>query len=171
MYEKTIAVLLTIIFLSVLFTACSDANNVLETTTTTTKTTTTTITTTQPEIDREDVLPSEPSEMTFKMNSVGGIDVNWQHKYTGDKDIKYYTVTFHLYNSVGDEVYDEITNNAIKQVRVSGPVYPGDTLIVFTDALFYSQTCSKVQIDEIKFEYMDGTTAEFWYGWSNGVRY
>ena len=114
--KKTIAVLLTIFFLSVLFTACSDVNNVLETTTTTT-TTTTTITTTQPEIDREDVLPGEPSEMTFKMNSVGGIDVDWQHKYTGDKDIKYYTVTFHLYNSVGDEVYDEITNNAIKQVK------------------------------------------------------
>lgn len=168
--KKAGKVLLTIIILSVLFSACSNTNNIVETTTTTT-TTTTTITTTQPEIDKNDVLPGEPSKMIFEMNSVGGIDVNWQHKYTGDKDIKYYTVTFHLYNSVDDEVYDEITNNATRQVRVSGPVHHGDTLIVYGDALFYSQACSKVQIDEIKFEYMDGTTAEFWYGWYSGVSF
>lgn len=83
----------------------------------------------------------------------------------------YYTVTFHMFNSVEDEVYDTITGEATRQVRVSGPVHPGDTLIVYTDTLFYAQLCSKVQIDEIKFDYMDGTSAEFWYGWYSTVSY
>lgn len=84
-----------------------------------------------------------------------------ESKYTGDKEIKYYTVNFHLYNSVEDEVRDEIKGKSEHSFRVSGPVANGENLIVFDENLLYCSACTKVQIDTIKFEYMDGTEDEF----------
>lgn len=151
-----------------------DENTTIDTTTvsstTTTTTTTTKPTTTQPKIERDDVLPDTP---TFEctMNSVGGIRVVWKSRYTGEKDIKYYTVYFHLYNSVEDEAYDEIYNKSEHSMKVVGPVSNGESLVVYSDPLIYCKSCAKIQIDKIKLEYFDGTTDEFWYGWYCGVGY
>lgn len=169
--KKTVKIISVILVLIILFSGCTYyEENITTTTSATTVATTTTTTTTQPSVERDDVLPDEP---TFEctMNGVGGIEVLWKSRYTGEKEIKYYTVNFHLYNSVDDEVYDEIKGKSEHSVRVSGPAEKGRELIVYDDNLFYCSGCTKVQIDTIKFEYMDGTVDEFWYGWYSGVGY
>ena len=175
MVKNTYKIILSALLIILVLTGCSiiQTNEVTTntvTTTTSTTTTTTKPTTTQPHIERDDVLPDKP---TFEctMNSVGGIKVLWKSRYTGEKEIKYYTVNFHLYNSVDDEAYDEIKGKSKHSVRVAGPAETGRELIVYDDNLFYCSSCSKVQIDTIKFEYMDGTEDEFWYGWYSGVGY
>ena len=80
------------------------------------------------------------------------------------KTINYYTVTFHFYNAVGDEAFSDITRKATKNIKMVGPVKPGEDLIVFS-IVDYVPVCSKVQIDEIKLEYADGTVEYGWYGW------
>lgn len=173
MAKNIYSIILSVFLIISVLTGCSIVQTnetTSEIITTTTTTTTTKPTTTQPAIERDDVLPNKP---TFEctMNSVGGIKVLWKSKYTGEKEIKYYTVNFHLYNSVDDEAYDDIRGESKHSVRVVGPAVTGHELIVYDDNLFYCSSCAKVQIDTIKFEYMDGTEDEFWYGWYSGVGY
>lgn len=101
---------------------------------------------------------------SFNRNSADGIKVLWGGTNNSGKTINYYTVTFHFYNPVDDEAYSEITGEATKSVRTVGPVEPGEDLIVYT-IVDYVPTCTKVQIDEIKLEYADGTVEYGWYGW------
>ncbi|MCM1115838.1 MAG: hypothetical protein NC397_10130 [Clostridium sp.] len=176
MVKNIYKIILSVSLIILALTGCSSfqmnetTTKTVTTTTTRAVTTTTKPTTTQPAIQRDDVLPNKP---TFEctMNSVGGIKVLWKSKYTGEKTIKYYTVNFHLYNSVDDEAYDDIKGKCEHSVKVVGPAETGHELIVYDENLFYCSSCSKVQIDTIKFEYMDGTEDEFWYGWYSGVGY
>lgn len=101
---------------------------------------------------------------SFYKNSADGIKVLWGGKNNTGKTINYYTLTFHFYNSVGDEAYSEITNKATKNVKTVGPVAPGSDLLICS-IVDYVPVCSKVQIDEIKLEYSDGTVESGWYGW------
>lgn len=179
--KKTIIILLSVVLIISLLAGCSYFYNSNENTTmttkaattkapTTSKPTTTKPTTTKPAISRDDVMPDEPN-FVCTMNSVGGIDLLFEAPYRGKKDIKYYTITLHLYNSVDDEVYDDIMHKSELVYRVSGPVSPGQKILLGGDALFYAKACTRVQIDYIEFEYMDGTTDKFWYGWYTGVGY
>lgn len=101
---------------------------------------------------------------SFYKNSANGIKVLWGGKNNTGKTINYYTITFHFYNSVGDEARSEITGKATKNIKMVGPVQPGEDLIIFS-IVDYVPVCSKVQIDEIKLEYSDGTVEYGWYGW------
>ena len=101
---------------------------------------------------------------SFYKNSADGIKVLWGGKNNSGKTINYYTVTFHFYNAVGDEAYSEITGKATKNIKTVGPVKPGEPLIVFS-VVDYVPVCDKVQIDEIKLEYSDGSVEYGWYGW------
>ncbi len=102
---------------------------------------------------------------SFYVNSADGIKVLWSAKNNSGKTVNYFTVTFHFYNPVGDEAYSQITGKSTKNVRVVGPVKDGEEFLVFS-VVDYVSACDKVQIDEIKLEYADGTVEYGWYGWS-----
>lgn len=136
---------------------------------------TTTTTTTQPttqiaEVDRGTLLEGNPTGQA-KMDSVGGIDVNIEEKYIGTKTVKYYTYTVSLYNDVGDPVKDEIKGRNEIVVKVTGPLYPDEELLIFGNPLCYASTCGEIHIDEMEFEYMDGTKEKIWFGYSWKVQY
>lgn len=101
---------------------------------------------------------------SFYQNSADGIKVLWGGKNNSGKTVNYYTITFHFYNPVGDEACSKITGKATKSYKVVGPVAPGEDLLVLS-IVDYVPTCTKVQIDQIKLEYSDGTVEYGWYGW------
>ena len=115
-----------------------------------------------------DVFPGTP-ELYFYMNSAGGISFYWKHKYTGNKKINYITITYTLYDAVGNPTPDDITHQSTKSARLIGPFEPNKTIEFSTDVFVYCDVCNKISFDSLYFEYADGTTAFVRYGWQNTV--
>lgn len=103
----------------------------------------------------------------FYRNSVDGIFVGWMAENLSGKTINYYTVRISLYNSVGDPAYDSITGKNTINMKFVGPVQPKGKLALY-DVVGYSSVCSKVTIDSIYLEFADGTSSEYYYGYSGG---
>ncbi|TVX97721.1 hypothetical protein [Cohnella terricola] len=108
-------------------------------------------------------LIGEPSRFNYSINSANGVKLTWMAEYLSDKTINYYTVRISTYNAVGDPSFDEISGKSNFEIKYVGPVNKGDTLIAYS--LFtYQGALNTIVIDEIYFEYKDGTKETVKYG-------
>lgn len=119
-------------------------------------------------VSRDDIFPGTPT-LNFSMNSAGGIKFYWEQKYTGGKKINYITVTFTLYDAVGNPTRDDIKGKSTNSVRLIGPFEPKETIEFPCDVFVYCDVCDKITFDSLYLEYSDGTTATVDYGWQNSV--
>jgi len=107
----------------------------------------------------------KPSMFAFDTNSADGVRIALMATYKGTKQIKYYTVNFLAYNSVGDPIVDEITGKSKFSIKAVGPVNTGEQICLY-NIFAYSAVCSKVTLDSINIEYTDGSTATGTYSYS-----
>ncbi len=92
-----------------------------------------------------------------KTNSAGGVSVSQSYFNASGKTMKYITFTYIPYNSVKDMVYCTISKKAKVSGKLTGPVRPNAYGFVEWDNLWYNPTITKVLVDEVTVEYMDGT--------------
>lgn len=135
-------------------------------------TTTTTTTTTIPKKTISDVFEYEPVLYLLWPNSAGGLQYWCFTKYIGSKQIKYYTIFYEMFNSVGDPAYDDIKGLSVFSTKTSGPVDPGNYIVDISDdrPVVYCWNCDRLQINTIELEYMDGTKDTIDVGWSYGMQ-
>ena len=117
----------------------------------------------------DDLFPGKPELLGFAMNSAGGIEFHWIQKYIGSKKINYITITYTLYDAVGNPTTDDIKGESTKRVRLIGPFEPKKTIEFHSDVFVYCDVCDKVSFDSLYLEYSDGTTAYVNYGWQTVV--
>lgn len=88
-------------------------------------------------------------------DSAGGVDVAIGFTNDSEKTIKY--IYFHIsaYNTVGDPAMCEIHDTNKFELKLTGPI-DADGSGVWED-LFYNHATSKIAIDSIDIEYMDGS--------------
>ena len=99
-------------------------------------------------ITLDDVFPGKPDYLIFTMNSVGGIEVEWQHKYKGSKSIDYIGVIYTLYDSVGNPLPDDIKKKSSGSFKLAGP-FKGKSTIEWNSHVFvYASACKSVSFDK-----------------------
>lgn len=74
-----------------------------------------------------------------------------------------YKCRLYVFNSSGNLEAEEITGKYYADFTTTGPVKPGEELIIF-GVVGYFKHCSKVLIDEITLHYEDGTSEIGLYG-------
>ena len=120
-------------------------------------------------IARDDIFPGTP-KLSFDMNSVGGISFYWKQNYIKDKTIHYITVTYTLYDAVGNPTPDDIHHESTRKCRLIGPFEGKEAIEFSSDVFVYCDVCHKVSFDSLYVEFADGTTATIRYGWNNTVQ-
>ena len=91
-------------------------------------------------------------------NSAGGVSIRYAIKNIGQKEIKYFTLSFVPYNAVGDIVKCRIKNVDEKSVRGIGPI--AQNCIennYFFENVWYNNSITSVKLVSAVIEYMDGT--------------
>ena len=164
MKKRILALTLSVMFIMSL-SSCGDSNssgndtvNTEQTTTTTAPETTTT--TTAPALNAADFFALNTLYLELlPNNSAGGLQYVMGMKYTGSKEIKYYTLHFSMYNSVDDPAYSDIGNDSTFSVRTSGPIKPGECVVDISkeSPRVYCNVIEKLSLDSIDLEYFDGT--------------
>lgn len=107
-----------------------------------------------------------PNSFYFVLNSADGIKACWIAANLSGKNVKYCSLEFSFYNSVGDHVYDDITGDSGVVIRLVGPMEAGHNFSLLDEIIGYSGTCYKISLDAITLEYMDGSKETGAYGWS-----
>lgn len=105
----------------------------------------------------------------FKVNSVGGVSVDWVGQNLTGKTINYYTANIAIYNPVGDPAYDTIKGTNKVTLKFVGPVEP-NSIMTLGELGYYSNTCHKVVIESFDIIYSDGTAETIPYGHSTTLR-
>lgn len=108
---------------------------------------------------------SAPTMFNYNVNSADGVTLTWMAENLSGKTINYYTLKISTYNSVGDPSYDQINGKSVFYQKYVGPVQPGETMVMF-NIFTYQSALNKIVIDEITFEFSDGTKATQSYGYS-----
>ena len=99
--------------------------------------------------------------MTYKVNSVGGID-QWiviENK-SKSKTIKYVEYNVSFYNKVGDKIRDDVSRRDFAVLRYTGPLAPGEqsNKNQYWKACFYNSTFGgTMYMNSITITYMDGS--------------
>ena len=98
-------------------------------------------------------------DMSFSLNSVGGIKTYIVIKNTGTKQIKYISFNCYLYNSVDDKVKDEIYGLYAIPVQLDGYFEISNEYlrVMDGDIIGYCERCASIVVEEIKITYSDGT--------------
>lgn len=96
-----------------------------------------------------------------KPNSVGGVSVTMGIRNNSSKTIKYFHVGFLAHNAVGDEVYCEIRGSGVRSVVLTGPINAGETKEAKAENYWYNSSISKIGINYVHIEYMDGSDIMF----------
>lgn len=129
------------------------------TTTTTTTSETTTTTAAEKQINFTDAF-KDISFFYIGTDSVGAIEYSLLLPYTGDKQIKYVTVSYYMLNSVKDPIEDEIKGDSKFVKKISGPIdkngYIVDLQGFTTPCEIYCRNCFYLGLERIELEYMDG---------------
>ena len=112
---------------------------------------------------RDDHMWSSGPNFRIGYNSANGLYLMWAATNTGEKTIKYLTLTIEFCNVFGDPAYDEITKSSSKEIRLIGPIEAGESLY-FRQIVGYSSSCSYVAITDMTIEYTDGTVVSGRYG-------
>lgn len=181
MKKKILSLLLSLTLTCSFLTACgdsstsdsssADSSSAAETTTTTSATTTTTsattTTTTTTTTQATTTVPTRSSSELFTddfiylipSNSADGIQFLFAAKYTGTKTINYYTITYKMYNAVGDPAYDSINNKSGFVTKTVGPVTTGKYIADQSKdrPVAYCSAINSLEVEEILLEYADGT--------------
>jgi hypothetical protein len=88
---------------------------------------------------------------------------------TSGKTIKYLSITYEFYNSVGDPV-DYFSNNygltRPVTIKYVGPIYPDEYSWCSYDYLGWNPLIYEIRIGEMTLEYTDGTSGTYYYGYS-----
>jgi hypothetical protein len=105
----------------------------------------------------------------YSVNSANGVNLDWWADNLSGKIIKYCTLTVSTYNAVGDPSYDEINGKSKFSLKIVGPVNPGGS-IGWNGLFSYQPVVSKIVIDELYLEFMDGTSVTQTYGYSTTTR-
>ncbi|MBQ6675107.1 MAG: hypothetical protein IJM75_03155 [Ruminococcus sp.] len=136
------------------------------TTTTTTEMTTTTLTTT-PVTLGELIDFNNANFQYIGHNSASGLQYVFFAKYIGEKQLKYFTCYYKMYNSVDDSAYDSISGKSMFSVKTAGPVNKNQYIsdIQKNTPKIYSEVCSKLNLYRIEFEFMDGTLYTYDFDW------
>ena len=93
-------------------------------------------------------------------NSAGGVSIRHSIKNNSSKVMKYVTIYFEPYNSVGDKVSTTIGNHySLFSIKITGPVEAGENSqgLIAKNA-WYNRTISSCRLVKAEIEYMDGTT-------------
>lgn len=100
----------------------------------------------------------------FRVNSAGGVSLDWVGQNLTGKTINYYTANIAMYNPVGDPAYDTITGKNKVALRFVGPVEPS-SIMVLGELGVYSNVCHRVVIESFDIIYSDGTeeTIPYWH--------
>lgn len=99
----------------------------------------------------------------YYKNIANGIKVCWRGKNNTGKTITMYKCRLYVFNSSGNLEAEEITGKYYADFTTTGPVKPGEELIIF-GVVGYFKHCSKVLIGEITLHYEDGTSEIGLYG-------
>ena len=101
--------------------------------------------------------PLEIGKIAHLTNSADGVEI-WHIIYNaGTKAMKYVTFTYVPYNAVGDRVYCSIKKTAEVVCRLTGPIEPGEESRLSWENLWYNPTVSRIELLNVKIEYMDDT--------------
>lgn len=106
------------------------------------------------------------NEFSFRVNSAGGIELDFRAKNNSGKEIKYIRFDVEFRNAVGDKIQDEITDDYSVSVEVVGPIKSGNSA-KFKDIIGYNDNCARIDIEEVTIIYTDGTSQTGHYGWYN----
>lgn len=90
-------------------------------------------------------------------NSAGGVSVKGAFVNNSDKTIKYISIRFQPFNSVGDAVGCSIKNVSDYGLRCTGPINPNATYSFFGENMWYNHSISSVKVTRADIQYMDGT--------------
>lgn len=99
------------------------------------------------------------SNEKYRINSVGGVDLNLTFKNKSQtKTIKYINITLSFFNSVYDDVYNDIGGGSTAELGYTGPLAPGkSTGQINASAVFYNSTVVGWTYEKIEIVYTDGT--------------
>ena len=107
-----------------------------------------------------------------KPNSVGGVDAYVIPRITSSKTIKYVSITFSVFNAVGDEVYDSkwggefiLNNTGFNDFtgQATGPLNFGDKVEWKWTNAWYNSDIHCLKLQKIEIEYMD-SNIDIWEG-------
>lgn len=90
-------------------------------------------------------------------NSVGGMGYYMNCYNNSDKTIKYVYLNVYVLNRVNDVVRCDITKDVTFNLKLTGPIDPGDTQYAKWDAFMYNNSAQLVKVSSVTVEYMDGT--------------
>ena len=94
---------------------------------------------------------------SYSANHVGGVGVKHSYYNASDKAIKYLTFVYEAYNAVDDKVACQTSGEYLASGRLTGPIQPGEEYEVKWDVFWYNPTITRVEIAEVRVEFMDGT--------------
>lgn len=98
------------------------------------------------------------SQRTSK-NSADGISIFLAvANISESKTVKYVRTTWQLYNGVGDPVEGENKGNSMAEVRLTGPVKPGQLETATLENIWYSPTGECAELQGLQIEHIDGTS-------------
>ncbi len=92
-------------------------------------------------------------------NSAGGCDYEFYYTNVSNKTIKYLHWTGTVYNAVGDLAHCTIRHYSTYTGRDTGPVKPDTQGGGTWNCIVYNYSADTVKLNNIKIEYMDGTSA------------
>lgn len=103
--------------------------------------------------------PIKITNISDKMDSVGGTTFYFNLENTGNKSIKYATFYWYCKNAVGDNLYDTISRSDRFAMKLTGPLAPGEKLEhLYSRGKFYNYDFAhSIELIEIVIDYMDGT--------------
>jgi len=95
-------------------------------------------------------------------NFVGGVDFMIVLKNTSGRSIKYLDVSVIPFNRVGDVVEDEISGEALKVCKVTGPIFPSNKYeLISFETVWYNKNITSVSIVKVVITYMDNSSQSF----------
>ena len=118
------------------------------------------------------------NQINHEVNSAGGVDTDIRFTNHSTKTIDYVKILCRYYNTVGDPITDEITDDSAKTLRYTGPLSPGSSDEGHWDAPVYDYSTAAVAPQLAIIEFRDGSrqtitymkkNKSFWY-WYDGSR-
>lgn len=97
------------------------------------------------------------TDVSVKINSVGGAEPTIKIINNSDKTIKYIDYTVRFKNNVGDYVSSEIGRKSTFYLRVTGPIEGHTADSGYWDPVIYNYHANNLVFSSITIEYMDGT--------------
>ena len=91
-------------------------------------------------------------------NSAGGVDVKGTVTNNSTKTIKYITLRFTPYNSVGDAVGCSIKDVSEYGLKITGPIGPNQGHSFYGENMWYNYSISSVRVTKAEILYMDGSS-------------